>query len=250
MEPDNSTELYTYTLRDGNTIDVHTDPLGKWKAGVSATVWDCSLILSKHFEKVFHDDAQAGNEYYELLRRNKLAVMELGAGCSALPSIVLAHLRISDSAEKLTSSMTVSDKAAALALLGKSINDQQVALRSSIQVLELDWTVDETSATLTERGWDLIIASDLLAFPDLYHALASKLILLANESTVIYIAYERRVFESEIQFFKILGAAFTFEIVPEEELDAVWRAPGEIYLYRARKRSHTTQTNRVSDLTD
>lgn len=233
------TELYTYSVNDGQCITIHTDPAGHWKAGVSATVWDSSLILSKYFERAFHDESFTGNELNRVLRQDRLRVLELGAGCSALPSMVLTHLRATMAAavDPSTLSVTVTDKAVSLPLLNKSVNEQQPMIRSAIQVEELDWSSDVAQSKFVDRNWDLIIASDLLAFPELYKSLITQLKSLATSNSVVYIAYERRVFEKEVDFFKSIGEFFTFEMVPEEELDEIWRAPGEIYLYKARIRS-------------
>lgn len=232
-ENEAATEIYTYTMNDDLEIHVHTDPSGIWHAGVSATVWDCSLILSKHFEKVFQRKATeiSHDSVPQLLSKKCLNVVELGAGCSAIPSLTLAHLRQKLSLDDVDH-FTLTDKGNALPLLQKSISGQDSTL-GNLKIEELDWTEGQTSLA-EHRTWDLIIASDLLAFPDLYTPLLQTLKTLSSKSTLVYLAYERRDFGVEIEFFRDLGEYFTFEMVSEQELDDIWRAPGEIYLYRAK----------------
>lgn len=228
------TEAYTYYLNDESKIIIHTDPAGLWKVGVSATIWDCSLILSKHFEKALSKISSEG--FSELIKKPNLHMLELGAGCSALPSLVIANMRTSLSLDTRLTMLIVSDKAGAVPLLTKTVDGQPHHIRSIMQVVELDWTLPSVPASIHDYSLDVIIASDLLAFPDLYEPLISKLTQLASEETIIYIAYEKRTFEAEINFFEALGKVFVFEMVPEDDLDDIWRAPEEIYLYRAKKR--------------
>lgn len=254
-----ATEVYVYSMNsDFGNIEVHTDPAGLWHAGVAATVWDASLILAKYFERSLaraHDNpaGKTSNDMSLLLNNKTSRVLELGAGCSALPTLVLAqyarkHDEIVSSVESnlvtakakneaASRVFGVTDKSNALPLLRKTIETQSSQLSEMIDVRELDW---QAHGKLPREGkdhrWDLIIASDLLAFPELYGSLVSTLIALSDSSTVVYMAYERRTFSAEIEFFRLLGEAFTFEMIPEKELDEVWRAPGEIYLYRAKRR--------------
>ncbi|CCG84866.1 protein of unknown function [Taphrina deformans PYCC 5710] len=228
-EPD--TVIHVYTMNDGTEIINHTDPTGLWHAGVAATIWDSSLILSKHFEKSIQD-AKAGTGHHNprvttFLQKPDINVLELGAGCSALPSVVLSRLLCTDHSE---SKFIVTDKDTALPLLRKSIGSN--VLHKHFDVHELDW-LKELSSNTTKHEWDVVLASDLLAFPELYESLNNTLKAFCTAQTLVYIAYERRNFSVEVDFFKDLGKNFQFEMVREHELDDVWQAPGEIYLYRA-----------------
>ena len=143
-----------------------------------------------------------------------LKVLELGAGCSALPSLVLSKLRTTD--------LTLTDKKSALELLSLTVSENDV----SAKVEELDWTDPR------EYHVDIIFLADALAFPELYPSLLATLRLIYG---TLYIAYERRDFTQEIEFFRELGKTWTFEMIPESSLDEVYRAEG-IYLYRAQRR--------------
>lgn len=227
-------EEYIYTFNDEFRLCVHTDPAGLWHAGVAATVWDSSLILAKHFEKIVHGaPSLTGTALMtKLMSRKSFKILELGAGCSALPSLVLVRLMASAGQREVTS--VVTDKKSSLPLLVKTIENTEFG--RLMKVHELDWNTREHSV-LGDARWDIILASDLLAFPELYESLDYTLKRLSDGNTLVYIAYERRDFSAEVEFFRVFGENYTFEMVPENELDDVWRAPGEIYLYRASLRS-------------
>lgn len=139
----------------------------KWIDGisVSATLWDAALVLAKHFETIYVSN--------ELLQRPSLRVLELGAGCGALPSIVLRTLREACSDD----TYRVTDKAAALPLL--SLNLEENDLDDTFQADELDWTSQEVIHSPV--AYDLIILSDALAFPELYDGLIHTLRQLTQE---------------------------------------------------------------------
>lgn len=173
---------------------------------MSSTVWDCSIVLAKYFERA---------------KTKANQVIELGAGCGALPSLVLAKLHPS-------AQCIVTDKAAALPLLQKTILEVKAA---NIKVESLDWTEDYSG-----RTYATIILSDVLAFPKLYDDLLRTVNSCASDDAELYIAYERRNFEEEIEFFRQFGRAWRFEMIPLSEQDDVWQAPDSIYLYHAHRR--------------
>lgn len=225
---------YRYTFEstddehdEGTDILVCTDPAGAWRAGVSATVWDASLVLAKHFEKACRDvrTQDVTNRLLQTLKKSTLNVIELGCGCSALPSLVLSR---ASRTEAQKPNFVVTDKSEALPLLRESIKSSGT---SNVEVAVLDWT-STISPALSGQTWHLVIMSDVLAFPELYSSLIQTISTISSRETLIYIAYERRNFTTEVEFFRLFGQDFRFEMVPELELDEQFRAPGEIYLYR------------------
>lgn len=228
------TVVHSYTMNDGTECVNHTDPTGLWHAGVAATIWDSSLILSKHFEKTIQDaqgESQNCHQITKLLGQGYGNILELGAGCSALPSVVLSRLLCTDQTKF---QFFVTDKQTTLPLLRKSIETNK--FRHNFEVCALDWQ-EEIPCHFSDRQWDIVLASDLLAFPDQYDSLNRTLKSLCKTHTLVYIAYERRNFSSEVDFFRDFGKSFQFEMVQKHELDDLWQAPEEIYLYRAWLRS-------------
>ena len=128
------------------------------------------------------------------------------------------------------SQCVVTDKIGAGLLLKKTVVENNVP----IEVKIVDWTKEYAGEL-----YDTIILSDALAFPELYNDLLKTVRSCAEAECTLYIAYERRYFEKEVEFFRDLGKEWTFELIPVSDLDETWRAPDSIYLYRAQRRLTT-----------
>ncbi|KAF9149706.1 Methyltransferase-like protein 21D [Linnemannia schmuckeri] len=90
---------------------------------------------------------------------------------------------------------------------------------------------------LTE--WDLVILSDCIWFPALYAPLTGTLTRLLRPgsatSSKLIVAFEKRNFSEEMEFFEMLGKSFTFRDIKSEEQDPNYQSD-DIFLFLCQRR--------------
>jgi hypothetical protein len=259
---------YTYYFNDQRTkLRILQDTT---KAELGLTVWDASLIMAKYFERNLKH-VLSGLPCYST--GVQLGIVELGAGTGML-GCVLAHLCmhhwvLSDSSNNRINSETprvvLTDLGSVIPLLVKNatattqVDEDEddgeenadsslysLVRRSSesvspvnIMVHELCWGNAVQSREVLEllNGHaDIIVVSDCIYRADLFAPLITTLNALAGPNTIVYLGYEKRDFDSEVDFFSKLGETFTFSHVKSDDMDARWSSPDEIYIFIARKR--------------
>ncbi|KAJ3286087.1 hypothetical protein HK104_009186 [Borealophlyctis nickersoniae] len=239
VSPTAATSVYEYEFNDPAIapLQIHQDPSGALGGGVGATVWDSALVAAKYLEKRL---AKRPDEF------KGMRAVEVGAGTGILG---LAFARIANGLKE----MVLTDKTIALPLLEKNVkevgnggeiegvkmtagtagttagNDSEVRTRTA----PLDWTVAAEAEALGQ--FDIILIADCMAWPELYPPLVDTLERLCGPKSIVIMAYERRNFEAEVDFFAMFGKKFAFRNVPEEEQDDVCKAE-DIYLFTGRKR--------------
>ena len=224
----------------GRVISLLEDPMGTFAGGNGATLWDCSLALTRFLAAHYTNDyfimakAKIGTKYASTDRRaGKTNVLELGAGLG-LVGIALATMG---------ANVVVTERALALPLLARNIENNQgiVGKRKTmdsrsiadgpgggaIEVAELSWGKDTTTAFLDDldrRGrppFDIVVGSDLI-FPsnvDAYPLLVDSLDVIlrrrrrhhnheigTNRSSPvdIWLSHEPRRPDVERKFWKLL----------------------------------------------
>ncbi|KAI8995731.1 putative methyltransferase-domain-containing protein [Gaertneriomyces semiglobifer] len=214
---------------------VHQDPAGLLAAGVGATVWDSAICLAKYIEKVFRENP----EYVETLREKR--IVEVGAGTGLLGLAVATLLR------DIPSEVHLTDREIALPLLHKNASvwrSTQAASPLSVSVSALDWLAPPKPSTPQHDCFSparLILLADCVYTPSLYQPLVASLLSISDENTEILLAYEKRDFGKEMEFFALFGKEFTFSHVKENELDNEW-ATEDIWIFRAKRRPLTGAT--------
>ncbi|KAI9105853.1 putative methyltransferase-domain-containing protein [Phlyctochytrium arcticum] len=223
---------YTYEYNDSTVppLEIHQDPSGSLGAGVGATVWDAGLCLCKFLEKHCAKDPT--------LLANK-RIIDIGSG-TGIVGLVAARLARGTGCEVI-----LTDKASVLPLLRKNVemyskSEPSDAGKADVQIALLDWT-DPTHGTELALAIKptMVLVADCFAFPDLYASLVDTLDKIcsgpAKDDVEVLIAYEKRNFGKEMDFFALFGEKFTFRHFEEQDLDQNWRAD-DIFLFRAKKR--------------
>ncbi|XP_067154922.1 protein N-lysine methyltransferase METTL21A [Apteryx mantelli] len=152
--------------------------------GVAAVVWDAALVLCAYLE--------AGN--VDLCDR---AVIELGAGTGLLGIV----------AALLGARVTVTDRAAALALLESNVRaNLPPELQPRAAVKELTWGRDLGS--FPPGAFDLVLGSDIVYLEETFADLLRTLEHLCAEHTVILLSCRIR-YERDLDFLRMLRGRFS-----------------------------------------
>lgn len=96
---------------------------------------------------------------------------------------------------------------------------------------QLQWVLKE----LDGADVDVVLASELVYWPELFDELIETLHGLCSATTIVLIAYEERSAEKERKFFDTLSSAFEVSEVPSQLLDTTYQAP-ELHLFLAKQR--------------
>jgi predicted nicotinamide N-methyase len=101
-------------------------------------------------------------------------------------------------------------------------------------------SVDSSTAAdhqvLLDTEWDLVILSDCIWIPALYPPLIGTInSIIKSEKTKFLIAFEKRNFSEEMEFFAMLGKTFRFRDIKPEEQDANYQSE-DIYLFTCQRR--------------
>ncbi|KAJ3417419.1 Methyltransferase-like protein 21D [Chytridiales sp. JEL 0842] len=81
-----------------------------------------------------------------------------------------------------------------------------------------------------EPPYDYILVSDCMYDPSTFVDLVKTMDSLSGPGTRIVVAYERRVFDREIDFFRRLGERFQFRDVKPDQMDSQFQAD-DVYLF-------------------
>ncbi|KAG0345607.1 inner nuclear membrane protein enriched at telomere/subtelomere region [Podila humilis] len=234
---------YDFNDHSVKSLEIYEDPTGALRGGVGSTIWDAAIVLSKYLEK---------SSLYATVKKGEqpVQVLELGSG-TGIVGLVVARLL---SVKGIPGKVVLTDKGSVLPLLQKN-TDHNVSEGVEVAAQVLDWEtisgiraieskVDDdkptddsptrTTGTISEittmastfanQDWDLVILSDCIWVPGLYASLVGtleKLILLP--STQLLIAFEKRNFSEEMEFFARLGKTFRFRDIKPEEQDDNWQ---------------------------
>ncbi|KAF9927016.1 Methyltransferase-like protein 21D [Linnemannia zychae] len=242
-------------------LEIFEDPSGLLHGGVGSTIWDTAIVLAKYLEKssVLTKIATSTSG-----SRTKLNILELGSG-TGLVGLAVARIL---SASGIKARIVLTDKANVLPLLEKNMM-RNPAAGIEIETRVLDWesvsgikakpksmesahsTVETESSSnttsessvddsdLVSTEWDLVILSDCIWFPSLYPPLIGTLNRLIQPSLTnnpqLIVAFEKRNFSEEMEFFAALGKTFSFRDVKPEEQDPNYQSE-DIYLFHCQRR--------------
>jgi hypothetical protein len=257
---------YCYEF-DGDCCDTLTflqDPSGTECAGIGATVWDSALVLTKYLETQFHlrhsptthiaDCSNAAQQEDFIMNRDVrilpgagwrpekwMRILELGSGVGICGLVLNSLLQLRTSTDR-RHRLVLTDKPIALPLLQRNVDHYfkqigKICLPSDITVCPLDW-LDAQQHQQNREKFDLILASDCVHWPELFQPLVDTLAAHSLADTEILLAYERRDFDKEAEFFRCLGEKFCFYAVSSlrNQMHPQWQSPEDIYVFRARLR--------------
>ncbi|KAJ3052155.1 hypothetical protein HK097_006801, partial [Rhizophlyctis rosea] len=151
-----------------------------------------------------------------------LRIVELGAG-TGITGLSVAKLlsRITPQPPE-PHEVILTDLSLALPLLDRNIlaNFPPSSIPSPVTVrtTRLHWgsSADTQCLLNSNPPFTMIIAADVIYFPNLYDPLIETLVELAGGETEVLIAYKKRQPEKEADFFERFGRWFTFESVGED----------------------------------
>ncbi|KAJ3161821.1 hypothetical protein HDU86_006592 [Geranomyces michiganensis] len=235
LEPDMPTVAYEYEVESSpipTTVVLQQDPSGKLRGGQGATVWDSALSLAKYVEKRTKKEPN-------LLRDARILELGSGTGLVGLACAVLGA--------GTATSVTLTDMPNALPLLRRNVEctakvlDDQGFKLPAVSSAPLAWGSQCDAAELENASRHPqppthVLLSDCLYVPSLYPALLSTLDTVCGPETIIWIAYEKRDFPAEMEFWKSFGERFRFFNIPESEQDEMYRSE-DIFLFEARRRA-------------
>ncbi|KAF9915027.1 Methyltransferase-like protein 21D [Lobosporangium transversale] len=235
-------EFRNHTIKP---LDIDEDPSGLLRGGVGSTIWDAAIVLAKYLEKSnLLSIASSSTSATETPRSSTpINVLELGAG-TGIVGLAVARLL---SAKGVEARVLLTDKENVVPLLSRNIQ-RNPSIGIDIQAQTLDWEEDESSSSssnaqkihaLIDTNWDMVILSDCIWVPGLYKPLISTINALITPSaskTQLVIAFEKRNFAEEMEFFAMLGKTFRFRDIKPEEQDADYQSE-DIYLFVCQRRS-------------
>lgn len=206
---------YTFNNEIFAPFHINTDAEGLLKAGTGATVWDSAIVLAKYLE----------NNASKLFNSESIA-MELGCG-TGLAGLVCSHY---------CHNVLLTDKPNVTTLPKSTIrNNKQF---SNVSVMDLEWSDRTASALAIERlskHPDIVLFSDCITWNELYVDLIETLNTVCGNDTILIFANEKRDFQQESEFFRLLNQTFRFKNVDSEEQDTVYQSD-DIYLFTASKK--------------
>ncbi|KAF9428889.1 Methyltransferase-like protein 21D [Podila epigama] len=225
-------------------LEIYEDPTGTLRGGVGSTIWDAAIVLSKYIEKskLFASPTQDQRPF---------TVLELGSG-TGIVGLAIARLMAS---KNIQGKVVLTDKESVVPLLQKNA-DSNVSKGVNVLAQVVDWEVVSGIKTTSEGDdgtessgqlltnltpfvnleWDLVILSDCIWVPSLYPPLIGTLEkLITLPKTQLLIAFEKRNFSEEMNFFASLGKSFKFRDIKPEEQDDVWQSE-DIYLFSCHRR--------------
>ncbi|TPX60240.1 hypothetical protein PhCBS80983_g01901 [Powellomyces hirtus] len=215
---------------DNRPLIVQQDPSGNLGGGQGATVWDSGLCLAKYIEKRLKKDPQ-------LLLGAR--VLEIGSGTG------LVGLAVAMMGAGSTTSVELTDMPIAIPLLDKNTATVRQAFAEhafevpSMTVSPLLWGNEADAVSLRskeEKPPSHVLISDCFYAPKLYEALNATLSAVCGPETLVWIAYEKRDFSLEMDFWQLFGKTFRFANVPESEQDDMYKSE-DIFLFEAKKRN-------------
>ncbi|KAF9179483.1 hypothetical protein BGZ51_006902 [Haplosporangium sp. Z 767] len=246
---------YEFNSPSIEPLEIDEDPSGLLRGGVGSTIWDTAIVLAKYFERSNTLASRLPSGTAEHI----LHILELGSGTGIVGLAVARML----SAKGVKAKVFLTDKENCMPLLQRNIGKNP---SKGVDVIAqmLDWETfsgakaksDGASGTdsdiaaaqdtassegvsnksnrqLGSIGWDIVILSDCIWVPALYPPLIGTLnnLVKSNDNgTQLVLAYEKRNFAEEMEFFAMLGKTFRFRDVKPEEQDPNYQSE-DIYLF-------------------
>jgi predicted nicotinamide N-methyase len=183
---------YAYECEDGDRIVVTQDPSGSMRCGIGSTVWDCALVLCKYLEK-----------HPEQVKDKVVLDLSAGVGLAGLVALKLGAKAVFWSEDDQDSQI--------LSLLRSNVPPE-----SASSVFPLRWgNQPQMDALLSaSRGFDLILASDLVCWPEFTSALSST---LSYMGATTLLCFERRS-TCPTDLYSDLLSRLAYSTIPQKDM--------------------------------
>jgi predicted nicotinamide N-methyase len=205
-------------------------------AGTGASLWDGSVLLARQLQQLHAqgDPALRGR------------VLELGAGCSGVPSLAAARLGCFD--EVWATDGGSEDVEDNLVDLRRNLdaNGAAVTGAAAVQVRRLEWGAPRVAAQwVTQRGngrpLDCILASEVVYLPECVPLLLSTLRDLSGPETIILMYISERHPQASADWWATMPEVFEHDrlgppLVAEDSLELKAQQQG---VFRLRKRTES-----------
>eukprot|EP00128_Syssomonas_multiformis_P002087 Colp12_sorted_trinity150504_noHs@9416 len=200
-----------------------------------AKVWQSATLLMRFVETHFKDNPHG-------FRRG----LELGAGTGAVGMMLsecgLDEVVITDLEEALPFMALNVEKnyerkefESPPAYNGQPGMDFVNSCGTKIRLRSLCWGEQEQADAL-QPPFDVVLASDVVYFPELFDILIDTLNAVCSLETVLYIAYKKRSIVKEEGFFYKMGRYFEFEEITQDMIDKDFRDDPDYLLLKCSKR--------------
>ncbi|KAF9908097.1 Methyltransferase-like protein 21D [Linnemannia zychae] len=272
---DLSSREYDFNKSSIEPLEIYEDPSGLLHGGVGSTVWDTAIVLAKYLEKapILRSTSSASKRTLNVLELGSgtglvgLAIARMLSAAGVTARIVLTDKAnvlplLQKNLEKnpargVELQARVLDWEAVSGIKAKVTEKAPEDTEIKSSPAELASTVDAKSTTATtaviqpvtttetpsaddlvSTEWDLVILSDCIWFPALYAPLTGTLtrLLKPGSASQLIVAFEKRNFSEEMEFFAALGKSFTFRDVKPEEQDPNYQSD-DIFLFLCQRRT-------------
>jgi hypothetical protein len=206
---------YRYECEDGAILEVVHDPSGSMRCGIGATVWDCALVLCKYLELHPH-----------IVRDKVVLDLSAGVGLVGLVAMKLGARKVLWSEDDQDSKI--------LQLLQSNTGQYENC------VYPLRWGNQSQMNQLLEatpnHRFDVILASDLVCWPEFSSNLSSTLSFFLQSSTSIaLLCYEQRKSLDFYQGFLSLLSneqqKIKLSLVPDSHLHEAYLCPDIVLVH-------------------
>ncbi|KAK3813065.1 MAG: putative methyltransferase-domain-containing protein [Benniella sp.] len=262
---------YEFNNPSIDALDIDEDPSGLLRGGVGSTIWDAGIVLAKYLERslaatLAGSDTPtlnilelgsgtgvvglaAARMLSAMKRRGKVVLtdkenvvplLQRNADRNKSEGIDI-ETRVLDweivsGIKAIDTTNPSNEGAAAAAAAAAQPESTAPKTTSDASSSSIDSSTAADHQELIDTEWDLVILSDCIWIPALYPPLIGTInSIIKTEKTKFLIAFEKRNFSEEMEFFAMLGKTFRFRDIKPEEQDANYQSE-DIYLFTCQRR--------------
>ena len=169
---------------------------------VGVLLWRSGIALGAYIGKELHE---------KRLDFTNKRVIELGCGCAPIASIVAGEYGASQS-------LATDNDEEVLKLATYNVRKNSIGVGVPVQVERFDWGDENQIKSLLgeeenkeSTSFNVILAADVIYWEGAHKVLCESLLKLGDETTIMFIAYQLRMFAYEGTFFKDMLPAYGIE---------------------------------------
>ncbi|KAI8890940.1 hypothetical protein K501DRAFT_328108 [Backusella circina FSU 941] len=187
--------------------------------GLAGKIWQSAYTLEALFspDTLIQPSNPIPESYYNTsqapIPSQKLRILELGAGTGYVGIGLASRLR-------QPCEIYITDLEQVVPLIQENVDKYHNDKGASVVVDRLHWGNQEDARRLRgQEGFDLVVISDCVYFPELFEILLETLLEVCDASTRVVIGYKCRSLEKETGFWQdYFGRYFEYEPVRKLEL--------------------------------